>query len=178
MQWLPIVISVAALCVSLVTFIISYRHTVTQVTHSLHSKLFDDLEDYKILYRNDERDHRYYFDSGSRGATGNFVGSQDEARIDIFLERLNFVCMWLLRVRSIWFLKSWSVDEEMLFKKYIRNLYQAKFFQEYFTFLDKSESVRKSGLPYYEFIHKYAISHLELERANAPVPGPPEQQLV
>jgi hypothetical protein len=178
MVWLPIVISITALCVSLLTFIVSYRITVTNVTHSLHSKLFEDSENYKILYRNEERNQKYYFDSRSRGAPGNFVGSDEEPRIDIFLERLNFVCMWLLRVRSTWLLKSWSVDEEMLFKQYIQKLYQEKFYQEYFTFLDRSESVRRSGLPYYPFIHKYAASHLGLPRANAPVPGPPEPRAI
>lgn len=176
MEWLSIPISFSALCVSLVSLVLSYRHTVTQVTHSLHSRLFDDLEDYKILYRSDERDKKYYFDSGLRGAEGNFVGSLEEARIDNFLERLNFICMWLLKVRTIWFLKAWSVDEEMLFKKYIHRLYTRKFFEEYFTFLDRSVSVPISG-PYYEFIHKYAHDRLGLRRPNVAVPGPPQPKV-
>jgi hypothetical protein len=133
----------------------------------LHSKLFEDLEDYKLLYRSDERDRKYYFDSSSRGAEGNFVGPPEEVRIDNFLERLNFICMWLLKMRS--------GDGEMLFRKYIHRLYRTKFFQEYFTFLDRAASVRISG-PYYEFIHKHAHDRLNLSPANVQVPGPPNKE--
>jgi len=155
MEWLPLATSIAACCVSLISATtavialrLSYRNTKIQVTHSLHSKLFEDLEDYKLLYRSDERDRKYYFDNNSRGAEGNFVGSPEEVRIDNLLERLNFICMWLLKTRS--------GDEEMLFRKYIHRLYITKFFQEYFTFLDRLESVRISG-PYCEFIHTRTI---------------------
>jgi hypothetical protein len=102
-EWLPIAISIAAVSVSLISATIaliafrrSYRNAVIQMTHSLHSKLFEDLEDYKLLYRSDERDQKYYFDARSRGVEGNFVGSSEEAQIDNFLERLNFICMWFL----------------------------------------------------------------------------------
>jgi hypothetical protein len=150
-------VSLCSLAISILSFRTSSRNNIVQVAFALHAKLFNELEDYKLLYISEKWDRHFYFNSETRGEPGNFVGSEEEARIDNFLERLNFVCMWLIKVGRR--------EEEKLFRKYIRELYTTGFFQEYFSFLDQTESVPSSG-EYFSFIHEYAHRRLGLRRPS------------
>ena len=146
---------IASLVISLQSLRIATRNNIVQVAFSLHAKLFMELDDFQLLYLSKNWARRYYFNSQRRGEPGNFLGSSEETRVDIFLERVNFICMWLLKVGS--------QEEELLFKKDIHNIYTTDFFGEYFTFLDGAKSVPVSG-EYYSFIHRYAKERLHLHR--------------
>jgi hypothetical protein len=155
-QWLVILVSITfssiSLIVSVWTFHLSYKMTKANLAHSLYAKLLDDLEDFKLLYLPD-RQRRYYFSSSSRGGKGNFVGSAEEPRVDRFYEYVNFICMWLLKVKP--------GKEELLFKKHIARLYMSTFFQEYYSFL-KSTGTGE----YFPFLHDYARKRFGAQRPN------------
>ena len=153
-------LSVTAFVVSYLGYRLSRRNSTTNVAQSLHTSLFRDRGDVKLLYRS-YRESEHYFSSNERGDTENFLGSKLEPQVDHFLERLNFVCMWLLRHTSK------GSDEELLFKKYILKLYEAPLFQQYFTFLDNVDDEQGDRTrigQYYGFIHEYAKQRLGLER--------------
>lgn len=159
---LSALISLFGFCLALYSFRLASRNQLLQMAYSLHANLFNDLENYKLLYKNEERDQKFHFNRATRGAEGNFVGSSEEPRIDNFLERVNFTCFWLLET-------SRSRREELLFQGYIRELYGTRFFREYFSFLAQSKRVE----PYFSYIHEYAHTRLNLPHPRVEVPGTP-----
>jgi hypothetical protein len=152
--------------ISVFTYFRSNRDKSIEITHLLHSQLFEDIESIKVLYTNFER-NEYYFNWDTRGKKGNFIGSKEEAIFDLFLERLNFACFWLL--------KNPSKDQDRLFRKYISRLYRGRFFQDYFSYLSFYDNIDKSG-DSFPFLHEYARRRLGFSRPNTQFPTEPSQE--
>jgi hypothetical protein len=161
-------IAAFALVISLFTYFRSNRDKSIEITHLLHSLLFENIESVKVLYVNFEQ-NEYYFDWATRGQKGNFIGSEQEAIVDLFLERLNFTCMWLL--------KNPSRDQEILFRKHISRVYEGRFFQDYFSYLSASDITPKSGEEFL-FIHAYASRRLGFSRPNTQFPTKPCEERI
>ncbi len=152
-------ISIIALIVSIMAYLHTRAQRNMQITHSLHKALFNEVSEFKVIYLI-VRPHNYYFndDLSEQGKPGNFIGSEEEANIDLFLERLNFVCMWLLQSRK-------GSKSEMLFRKHIYRVYKAPFFRDYFSFLANIKDIDSSGT-YFPFIHKYAKQRFGMSHPN------------
>ena len=167
-QQLQVPISLIALFASITALWITRAQRNIQIAHNLHQALFKEVKDYRVLYLL-ARKHDYYFSNefSERGKPGNFIGSDKEPDIDILLERLNFICMWLLRSAKK------DSPAEHLFRKHIHDVYKSPFFRDYFSYLANVEDEKVSGT-YFSFIHQYAQERLNMERPNEDYPKSPK----
>lgn len=149
---LPIGISLFAAGFTVFSFWSGHRRSKQETALSLHSKLFETCDDFALIYE-PTRNLSCYFSQQGRGRTKNFLGTDEEKKVDLFLQRLNLVCQWLLSFKC-------PGDEDELFRVYIKKLYTAPFFRRYFSFLDDEEPESN----YFRFIHEYAAKRLKLPR--------------
>ena len=148
-----VVLSFLALGFSVYAFWSSRKHSVVEITHNLHQRLFDDGYIYEYLYRNDKVIADYFFNVDRSDEPGNFLGTELEYKLDGLLENMNFVCFWLLET---------DIGQgEEIFRKYIHMTLETRLVRHYLKFLTTVESIEISG-EYYPFIRKYAAQRLML----------------
>lgn len=162
LQGFSFLVSAVAVSVAVYYYRVGRRAATIQTAFNLHSKLFERPEDFSLWYVRRVAPNCYFSQEGI-GDNDNFLGSDDEKRIDTFLERLNFVCMWLLSLKH-------PGKEDLLFQRYITKLYKAPFFQRYFSFL---EAV--SPGQYFCSIHEYAGKRLKLPLPRVRYATKPEE---
>lgn len=132
---------------------LSRENAILEISQTLHSNLLSDKKSIGLFYRISSNELDYHFDARAVGEKGNFLGSEDEEDVDIFLEKLNFICFLLL-------------DGDVgvagkIFESYIRKSLSAKFTREYLKFM--SDDPARGDEEHYPFLRRYATERLKLD---------------